>query len=540
MTGHQACVKAAIPGDRSPAILDRPAATHASQPGRASGNKMRATVPRVRAIRVVVFVVAVAALWLPASAGAYVYWANYNPQHGTTVGRANLDGTGADQTFITAATDSIGIAVDDNHVYWTNAFAGTIGRANLNGTGVNQFFITGINLPEGVAVDSKHVYWTTEDGAADSIGRANLDGSAPENNFITGADNPGAVVVDGQHIYWTNPSASSIGRADLDGKSVDQSFIDLSGTAGPGGVAVDGRHIYWTSERPGLIGRANLDGSAVNKSFIPTGDAVPFGVAVDAGRVYWANEVVGTVGRANLDGSSPDPNFITGRFNVAAVAVDSLPYPTTTSVACSPAALTLPASTSCTATVTDTAALSAPTGTVAFSSTGLGSFGSPPSCSLVAGEAAQSACQLTFTPSLAGAQTITAAYLGDVMHAANSGTAAFTVLAPPSSFVPPPVKPSNLFALSGLKLNRRNGSAALIATVPGAGTLLLTGRAVKRLTRLVSHAGTVRLTIKGQPGIQRRLGRTGKATVTVKVTYTPTGGDPNTESNKVTLRRGRR
>jgi sugar lactone lactonase YvrE len=495
---------------------------------------------RSRALRLVLLAVAIGGLALPASAGAYVYWANYHPQNGTMFGRANLDGTGANQGFITAATDSIGIAVDGNHVYWTNAFAGTIGRANLDGTGVNQFFITGINLPEGVAVDSKHVYWTTEDGAADSIGRANLDGSSPDDNFITGADNPGAVVVDGQHIYWTNPSASSIGRADLDGKSVDQSFIDLSGTAGPDGVAVDGRHIYWTSERPGLIGRANLDGSAVNKSFIPTGDAVPFGVAVDAQHVYWANEVVGTVGRANLDGSSPDPSFITGRFNVAAVAVDSLPYPTTTSVACSPAALTLPASSSCTATVTDTAAVGAPTGTVAFSSTGLGSFGSPPSCSLVAAAAAQSACQLTFTPSLAGAQTITAAYLGDVMHAASSGTASFTGLAPPSSFVPPFAKPSNSFALSRPKLNRRNGTATLTATVPGAGTLRLTGRGIRQVDRFINRAGTVKLTIKGRPTTKRSLGRTGRAPVTVRVTYTPTGGDPNTQSKKLTLRRGRR
>ena len=280
------------------------------------------------------------------------------------------------------------------------------------------------------------------------------------------------MAVDGQHIYWTNPSGNTIGRANLDGTSVDQSFINLSGIAGPDGVAVDGRHIYWTSERPGFVGRANLDGSGVNKSFVPTGDADPFGVAVDAQHVYWTNEAVGTVGRANLDGSSPDPSFISGRAIVAAVAVDSLPYPTSTSVACSPATLPLPASTSCTATVTDTAALGAPTGTVAFSSTGPGSFGSPASCALVATGGAQSACQLSFTPSLAGAETITAAYSGDVMHAASSGTTSFTGLAPPSSFVPPLAKPSNSFALSRPKLNKRNGSAVLIATVPGPGTLL--------------------------------------------------------------------
>src|SRR5690349_7077890 len=65
------------------------------------GDKMSGAVARVRAIRLVVLVVALAALWLPASAGAYVYWANYNLGNGTAIGRANLDGTGATEKFIT-------------------------------------------------------------------------------------------------------------------------------------------------------------------------------------------------------------------------------------------------------------------------------------------------------------------------------------------------------------------------------------------------------------------------------------------------------
>src|SRR3954447_14063359 len=40
----------------------------------------------------------------------------------------------------------------DAFVYWTN-FNGTIGRANLDGTGVDQSFITGASRPTGVAVD---------------------------------------------------------------------------------------------------------------------------------------------------------------------------------------------------------------------------------------------------------------------------------------------------------------------------------------------------------------------------------------------------
>ena len=498
------------------------------------------SAPRIRALRLGLLVVAITGLALPASAGAYVYWANYDPNAGTTIGRASLGGTGVNQSFVTATGGLIEIAVDGQHIYWPNTLAGTISRANLDGTGVNQFFITGASDPEGLAVDGQHIYWTTYNGPGNTgVGQANLDGSAVDNSFITGGHNPGWVALDGQHVYWTNPSGNSIGRANLDGTSVNQSFISLPGVPGPDGVAVDGRHIYWTSDSPGAIGRANLDGSGVEPSFVATGDAHAYGVAADAQHVYWTNLAASTVGRANLDGSSPDPGFIIGHAYVSAVAVDALPYPTATSVVCSPATVPLPASTSCTATVTDTAAVGAPTGTVAFSSTGLGSFGPPASCSLVATAGAQSACQVSFIPGV-GAQTITAAYAGDVMHAASSATASSTGLAPPSAFVPPPARPSNSFTLSRPKLNKRNGTAGLSATVPGPGTLVLTGRGIKRFTRFVGRAGPVKLTIKGQPRTQRRLGRTGRAPVTVRVTYTPSGGDPNTKSRTLTLMEGRR
>ena len=47
----------------------------------------------------------------------------------------------------------------DAFVYWTNGFSRTIGRANLDGTGANQSFITGADNRYGVAVDGQHVYW---------------------------------------------------------------------------------------------------------------------------------------------------------------------------------------------------------------------------------------------------------------------------------------------------------------------------------------------------------------------------------------------
>src|SRR6185437_12717130 len=378
-----------------------------------------ATVRNARpigALHLVLLVVAITALTLPASAGAYVYWANYNLTAGTTVGRANLDGGGANPSLIPGIAIPTAVAVDARHVYWTSLIAGTVGRANLDGTGADRFFITGADSPFGVAVDSQHVYWTTSGAGTDAIGRANLDGTAVDQGFITGAGSPDAVAVDRQHIYWTNPDTNSIGRANVNGTAVDQSFINLPGGIGPNGVAVDGQHIYWTTDgHPGAIGRANLDGTAIDPSFIAAGDIAPRGMAVDGQHIYWANAAAGTIGRANLDGSAPDPSFILGPAPWG-LSVDSLPYPTSTSVICSPAPVTLPASTSCTATVTDTDDLSAPTGIVSSGSIGSGSFGSAGSCVLVATGSAQSACQLSFTPSLPGTETITATYSGDVTH----------------------------------------------------------------------------------------------------------------------------
>ena len=48
-----------------------------------------------------------------------------------------------------------------NFVYWANGTTpGSIGRAKINGTGANNDFITGLDQPTGVAVDSKFIYWS--------------------------------------------------------------------------------------------------------------------------------------------------------------------------------------------------------------------------------------------------------------------------------------------------------------------------------------------------------------------------------------------
>jgi len=54
------------------------------------------------------------------------------------------------QSFISGLNSAGGLAVDGTYIYWTNGNA--IGRANLDGTGVNESFITGASAPGNIAV----------------------------------------------------------------------------------------------------------------------------------------------------------------------------------------------------------------------------------------------------------------------------------------------------------------------------------------------------------------------------------------------------
>ena len=74
----------------------------------------------------------------------------------------------------------------ERQIYWPTA-GGHVGRANLDGTGADQRFIEDVN-PYGIAVDASHIYWPRFNT---SIWRANLDGTGVDVNFIAGDDEAG-------------------------------------------------------------------------------------------------------------------------------------------------------------------------------------------------------------------------------------------------------------------------------------------------------------------------------------------------------------
>jgi hypothetical protein len=104
------------------------------------------------------------------------------------------------------------------------------------------------------------------------------------------------------------------------------------------------------------------------------------------------------------------------------------------------------------------------------------------------------------------------------------------------------------FSFGRLKRNPSKGTALLPVTVPGAGTLSLSGKGVVKQRparasaaiagRAVSAAGTVKLLVKAKGKRKSKLNRTGKTKLKLNVTFTPTGGPPSPAVKKVTLRKG--
>lgn len=149
-----------------------------------------------------------------------------------------------------------------------------------------------------------------------------------------------------------------------------------------------------------------------------------------------------TAGSSNVTVTATDADGATGvaPFNLTVAARASA-----TSVSCSPDPVAVSAPASCTATVSDIDAGSAatPTGTVSLTAipAQAGSLGDEGACTLSATASPPVAgCELSYTPSATGSQTITARFSGDSMHVGSSSPAfALTVLGPPSASISAPL-----------------------------------------------------------------------------------------------------
>ena len=223
------------------------------------------------------------------------------------------------------------MAVDSSHIYWADL--DSIGRANLDGSGVEQNFVSFTGFPNvcGVAVNGTHVYWA--DRTADKIGRVGLNGSSPDFGFITtpftpcgvavtrttsttaqttvptcsvgpkrrrGRPSPSGTLAGGilrgrrerRNVYYGNRQAS--GLTDLKQINDGIELASATGAKGPCGIAVNSSAIYWTNySQPGggsggSVGTAPIDAAGVVSG--PSDQTLITGISEPAG---WRSTTAG-------------------------------------------------------------------------------------------------------------------------------------------------------------------------------------------------------------------------------------------------------
>lgn len=98
------------------------------------------------------------------------------------------------------------------------------------------------------------------------------------------------------------------------------------------------------------------------------------------------------------------------------------------------------------------------------------------------------------------------------------------------------IKPSNAFTFGKAKKNKKHGTAKLTVKVPGPGRVKLDKtKKVRSAKKHTPDAGKVKLLVKPKGKAKKKLGTKGRAKVKLDVTFTPNGGDPNTQTDSLTL-----
>ena len=132
-----------------------------------------------------------------------------------------------------------------------------------------------LNTPADLAVDADHVYWS--DTGDSSIWRVQFDGTGRE-QLASGEDNPAFMAIDDANVYWVNQSLGAIRRVPKGGGDVTSFVTGMM----PLGVAADGTNVYWVSE--GTFYSVPKAGGSPVKLGTPTAQTGP-GLLTNLGRL---------------------------------------------------------------------------------------------------------------------------------------------------------------------------------------------------------------------------------------------------------------
>src|SRR5438128_1436972 len=316
--------------------------------------------------------------------------------------------------------------------------------------------------PAGIALspDGRRVYVC--DGSASSVlqfdvtaASGTLSPKTPASVESGGGPIHSGIVVtsDGKNAYVTNFNDNSVSQYSIEattGLLSAKTPATVASAEHPLDIAVtpDGKSAYVTNTEADTVSQYDINpttgGLSPKTPATAATGSQPENLAITPGgkSLYVTNTFGEYVSQYNVDPltgalSAKSPGTVTAGEQPLGIAAGAFPlaHATETTVSCSPSTIVAAHTTTCTATVKDTASSerTTPTGTVSFTSSGPGSFESAGSCTLGQESAGVASCQLGYTPSATTAMpvrtdSITAAYGGDYRHNPSSGSGAAKVL----------------------------------------------------------------------------------------------------------------
>lgn len=167
--------------------------------------------------------------------GGYIYYGYENTRK---IGRMNLDGTGANDSWLdytgnTSAPFSAQLLIVNGFLYFgggNNSMGKSVWRLPVSG-GAPAFVFSDADAQAGINgldSDGTYIYWT--DYRVGEVGRVSLDLASFNDNWITGLASPWGLQVADDYIYFSN--LNNIARARRDGSSVERTWVSNTSLQG--------------------------------------------------------------------------------------------------------------------------------------------------------------------------------------------------------------------------------------------------------------------------------------------------------------------
>jgi hypothetical protein len=222
------------------------------------------------------------------SDGANVYWTDwYDPViRGATLDPAHT--LFKVTSMVDGANSPLGrIAIQAGMLYWAAQGPNAVWTAKTNGSALFATKVADktddVNQTDtsvGVAVDDAHVYWT-DAGKVRRIPIEKIGDMAAIEDLVT-APGAGEITLDAARVYLT--TSSGVWSLRKDG-------TDLVQIPSPGdrarGLLLDGAFVYWTT-KAGMIVRVPRGKGAEAAEVVTQGPPDAFQLAADCGAIYWS------------------------------------------------------------------------------------------------------------------------------------------------------------------------------------------------------------------------------------------------------------